>query len=128
MATLGGERTAVQNPLLRYAEEAGWERISPEEALRLRGGRTGILLHEVLVGQLQLLNPGTVDNQRAEEVVKRLQRISPTKEGNLDAWEYLKGLKTVFVETENRERNVKLLDPINVGVNTFHVTDEYAFE
>ncbi len=125
---LGGERTAVQNPLLRYAEEAGWERISPEEAFRLRGGRTGIFLHEVLVNQLQRLNPGTVDRQRAEEIIKRLQRISPTKEGNLDAWEYLKGLKTVFVETENRERNLKLLDPVNVGANTFHVTDEYAFE
>ncbi len=125
---LGGERAAVQNPLLRYAEEAGWERISPEEALRLRGGKTGIFLHDVLVSQLQKLNPGVVDHQRAEEIVKRLGRISPSKDGNLDTWEYLKGLKKVFVETENRERNVKLLDPVNVGVNTFHVTDEYAFE
>jgi type I restriction enzyme, R subunit len=128
VATLGGERLAVQNPLLRYAEDAGWQRISPEETLRLRGGRTGIFLHEVLLDQLQRLNPETVDRQRAEEVVKRLGRISATKEGNLDAWEYLKGLKTVFVETENRERNIKLLDPINVRANTFHVTDEYAFE
>ena len=69
---LGGERSAVQNPLLRYAEEAGWERISPEEALRLRGGKTGIFLHDVLVNQLQKLNPGVMDHQRAEEVIKRL--------------------------------------------------------
>jgi type I restriction enzyme R subunit len=125
---LGGERSAVQNPLLRYAEEAGWERISPEEVLRLRGGKTRIFLHDVLVNQLQKLNPGVVDHQRAEEVIKRLGRISPSKDGNLDAWEYLRGLKKVFVETENRERNVKLLDPVNTGANAFHVTDEYAFE
>lgn len=125
---LGGEKTAVQYPLLRYAEEAGWERISPEEALRLRGGRTGIFLNDVLVNQLQLLNPGGIDHQRAEEIIKRLGRISPTKEGNLDAWEYLKGLKTVFVETENRERNLKLLAPVNIRANSFHVTDEYTFE
>ncbi len=125
---LGGEKSAVQNPLLRYAEEVGWGRISPEEALRLRGGKTGIFLHDVLVSQLQKLNPGVVDYQRAEDLVKRLGRISPSKDGNLDAWEYLKGLKKVFVETENRERNVKLLDPVNIKANTFHVTDEYAFE
>lgn len=128
MARLGGERPAVQDPLLHYAEEAGWQRISPDEALRLRGGRTGIFLHDVLLDQLQRLNPETVDRQRAEEIVKRLGRISATKEGNLDTWEYLKGLKTVFVETENRERNIKLLDPVNVRANTFHVTDEWAFE
>ncbi len=125
---LGGEKSAVQNPLLRYAEEAGWKRISPEETLRLRGGKTGIFLHDVLVSQLQKLNPGVVDHQRAEEVIKRLGRISPSKDGNLDAWEYLKGLKKVFVETEHRERNVKLLDQVDVKANAFHVTDEYAFE
>lgn len=125
---LGGEVSAVQNPLLRYAEEAGWKRISPEEALRLRGGKTGIFLYDVLVSQLQKLNPGVVNHQRAEDVIKRLGRISPSKDGNLDAWEYLKGLKKVFVETENRERNVKLLDPVNVRANAFHVTDEYTFQ
>ncbi len=124
---LGGERAAVQNPLLRYAEEAGWERLSPEEALRLRGGKTGIFLREVLVDQLQRLNPGVVDHQDAGEVIKRLQRVAPTREGNLDAWEYLKGVKTIFVHSENRERNIKLLDPANIRANTFHVTDELSF-
>lgn len=124
---LGGERSAVQNPLLRYAEEAGWQRISPEEALRLRGGKTELFLHEVLVDQLQKLTPGVVDHDDAGEIIKRLQRLSPTIEGNLDAWEYLKGLKTVFVEAERRERNVKLLDPVNVEANTFHVTEEFSF-
>lgn len=124
---LGGERRAVQDPLLRYAEEAGWTYLSPDEALRLRGGKTGLLLNDVLVTQLQKLNPGVVDRTRAKDVAKRLLRVSPSIEGNLDAWEYLKGLKTVFVETENRERNVRLMDPVNVGANSFHVTDEFSF-
>jgi type I restriction enzyme R subunit len=127
MSPLGTERSAVQNPLLRYAGEAGWTYLSPEETLRLRGGKTGILLNDVLVSQLQKLNPGVVDRQRAEEIVKRLLRISPSIEGNLDAWEYLKGLKTVFVEADNRERNVRVLDPVNVGANTYHVTEEFAY-
>lgn len=33
----------------------------------------------------------------------------------------------VFVETERRERNVCVLDPVDVAANTFHVTDEFRF-
>ena len=126
---LGGERVAVQYPLIRYAEEAGWEYLPPEEALRLRGGKkSGLLLNDLLIGQLQKLNPGVVDRQGAEEVVKRFLRVSPSIEGNLETWEYMKGLKTLFIEAERRERNVNLLDPVNIGANTFHVTDEFPFE
>ena len=30
------ERSSVQNPMLRYAEQIGWRYVSPPEALRLR--------------------------------------------------------------------------------------------
>jgi type I restriction enzyme R subunit len=53
--------------------------------------------------------------------------VRPTVEGNLDAWEYLRGLKTVFVPDEKRERNIRLIDSADVGRNVFHVTDEYEF-
>ncbi|MDN5292779.1 MAG: type restriction enzyme subunit [Eubacteriales bacterium] len=124
---LGNERHTVQDPLIRYAVEAGWTYLPPEEALRLRRGEAGIVLHEVLSRQLQRLNPGVVDHVRAEEVIRRLTSVHPSIEGNLQVWEYLKGLKTVFVDTERRERNVKLLDPDNPEVNTFHVTGELRF-
>ena len=38
MSPLAGEKVAVQSPLVRYAEEAGWTRLTREEALDLRGG------------------------------------------------------------------------------------------
>lgn len=82
---LGGERIAVQDPLVRYAEEAGWKYISREEAQRLRRGEEGLILHDVFVRQLQRLNPGVVDHLRAEDILKRLTRVMPTIEGNLDA-------------------------------------------
>ncbi|WP_245575110.1 type I restriction endonuclease subunit R [Meiothermus rufus] len=123
-----GERHTVQNPFLRYAEEAGWTYLPPQEALRRRGGEASPLLHDVLVAQLQRLNPGVVTSAaKAEEVVERLRRVRPTIEGNLEAWEYLKGLKTVFVEAERREKNVRLLDPEHPEANAFHVTDEFRF-
>jgi type I restriction enzyme R subunit len=126
--SIGNERTAVQNPFLRYAREAGWTYLPPDEATRLRRGETGLVLHDVLVRQLQALNPGVVDLQRAEEIAGRLVHVRPNIEGNLEAWEFLKGLKTVFIPEERRERNVRLIDPVRVEANRFHVTDELPFK
>ena len=124
---LSSERTVVQNPLIRYATEVGWTYLSPDEALRLRRGETSPILWETFIEKLQALNPGTVDHLKAEELVKQLIRVPPTIEGNLQSWEYLKGLKTVFVEAQRRERNVNLLDVNNIHRNAFHVTDEFTF-
>ncbi len=127
--SLASERRTVQNPLIRYAVEAGWTYLPPEEALRLRGGENSPVLRAVLVAQIQRLNPGVVDSVTgAEDVVRRLLGVRPNIEGNLEAWEYLKGLKTVFVEAERRERNLRLLDPRDIAANAFHVTDEFPFD
>ncbi|RMH35240.1 MAG: HsdR family type I site-specific deoxyribonuclease [Nitrospirae bacterium] len=126
--TLGSERSVVQHPFLRYAEEAGWTYIPPTEALRLRGGEDSPVLRTVLIEQLQRLNPGVVDSvPKAEAVAARLVRVRPNIEGNLEAWEYLKGLKTVFVQAERRERNLRLLALDHPEANTCHVTDEFRF-
>jgi len=31
------ERSAVQNPMLKYAQQIGWEYVRPDDALALRG-------------------------------------------------------------------------------------------
>ncbi len=125
--TIGGEKAAVQNPFLRYAQEAGWTYLTPDQALDLRRDLTSPILDTVLVDQLQKLNPGIVDRQRAEDVRDRIVRVRPNIEGNQDAWEYLKGIKTIFVEAEKRERNLRILDPVTLRNNTFHVNDEFTF-
>jgi len=125
--TLGGERKAVQNQLIRYATEVGWTYVGPDEAIRLRRGREGAVFHNVLVAQLQRLNPGVVDGRAAGEIISRLVRVRPHIEGNLQAWEFLNGLRAVFVEAERRERNVRFLDTESVENNAFHVTDEFSF-
>jgi type I restriction enzyme R subunit len=125
--SLTSERGVVQGPLVEYARESGWTYIDLNEALRLRRGETGSVFHDVLVEKLQELNPGVVDLGRAEELVERIVRVPPTIGGNLEAWEYLRGLKTVFVPEEKRERNVCLLDLEQIDRNTFHVTDEFSF-
>src|SRR5262249_31446063 len=128
LMALGSEQGAVQNPFVKYAREAGWVYLSPDQARELRRGEdTSPVLDDVLIDQLQKLNPGVVDRIRAEELVGRLVRVRTTIDGNLDAWEFLKGLKTVFVEAEGRERNIRFVDPERVDANAFHVTDEFTF-
>src|SRR5918992_2836180 len=127
MVRIGSESQAVQNPFIRYAGEAGWTHLSREDALIMRGGEASPRLRNVFLQQVQKLNPGTVDLIEAEEQVKRLLRLPPTIEGNQQIWEFLKGLKTVFVPSERRERNLRLIDFDDPDRNTFHVASEYQF-
>ncbi|HQG37331.1 MAG TPA: HsdR family type I site-specific deoxyribonuclease [Bacteroidales bacterium] len=143
MSSLGGERYSVQKPVIDYVQEQsaeyispdgtriflrlGWEYIKPDDALRLRGGSTGIVFREIFINQMQRLNPDFMDNLMAEDIIRKLGNILPNIEGNFTAWEYLKGIKTVFVPGEKRERNIKFLDTADVNRNTFHVTDEFVF-
>lgn len=127
MPTMPGERAGVQNPLIAYSVEAGWDYLSPGEALRLRRGEDGLTLYEIAVSQLQKLNPAVVDLNRALELIKRIDQVPPTIEGNLQVWEHLRGLRTVYLPEEKRERNVRLIDPDQPERNTFHVTEELVF-
>jgi len=125
--TTGSERGAVQNPFVRYADEVGWTYLTREEALVLRGDESGIVFSDTLVDELQALNPGTVNRDRAVELTHRVVRALPNIKGNEDVWEYLRGLKKVFVDEESRERDVRFLDVDDPSNNVFHVTDEFSF-
>jgi len=125
--TTGSESGSVQYPFVRYAHESGWTVLSRDKALQLRGGETGVVFTDVLVDQLQRLNPGTVNHDRAVDLAHRVVRALPNIKGNEDVWEYLRGLKKVFVEEERRERDVRFLDLDDPSNNVFHVTDEFSF-
>ncbi|HVC22731.1 MAG TPA: type I restriction endonuclease [Candidatus Dormibacteraeota bacterium] len=125
--TIGSERGAVQNPFVRYASEVGWTYLSPEQAISLRGDESGIVFSDVLTEQLQVLNPDIVNVDRATDLTHRIVRALPNIKGNEDVWEYLRGLKKVFVEEESRERDVRFLDVDELSTNVFHVTDEFSF-
>ena len=79
------ERSAVQNPMLKYAQEIGWEYVKPDDALTFRGGDTGLYFTGILEAQLFRLNPGVVDVSRTPDILRRLNLLKPTIEGNRDA-------------------------------------------
>ena len=53
------ERSAVQEPMLKYADEIGWARVSRSQAMQMRGGSsTALYFVDVLKSQLLKLNKG----------------------------------------------------------------------
>ncbi|MCG9131163.1 HsdR family type I site-specific deoxyribonuclease [Candidatus Poribacteria bacterium] len=120
------ERSAVQEPMLKYADEIGWQSISPSEAMQMRRGATASLYFpDVLKAQLLKLNEGIIDDSNCADVLRQLGLLNATLEGNQEALSWMRGEKSTFVSSENRERNVTLIDFENPNNNLFHVTDEW---
>jgi type I restriction enzyme R subunit len=142
ISKLGAEKSAVQNTLVSYVQEAmaqytassgrtttlhlGWQEVLPGDALAFRGGERGLVFRDVFLKQLRKLND-FLDETLAEEIIKKIEQIPANIEGNLLAWEYLKGLRSIFVPSEKRERNVRFLDAENPDNNVFQVTKEFTF-
>ena len=120
------ERSVVQDPLLKYGDEIGWTRVSQAQALQMRGGDTALYFADVLEAQLLKLNKGIVDASNCAEIMRRLNLLRPTLEGNRDALLWLLGEQSIFSQNENRERNVTLIDFETPDNNLFHATDEWT--
>lgn len=128
MPKLGAELTAVQDPMIRYAQDVGWEYLSPAQVESLRGGLAEPFITAVLRQQLIALNPGVCDADRADEVVAALRAVPPTLEGNLQSWRYLVGQRSVFVPEQGRSLPVRLLDHDDLDANRWTVTEEWRFD
>ena len=121
-------KASVQSPFIRYAVDAGWTYLSP------RGGPEPAARDDQPRARLRARrSASTAQPRRRGPPAGRGGSSSgwcgsgPTSRATSTPGSILKGLKTVFVEAEKRERNVRLLDPDNVEANTFHVTDEFTF-
>ena len=119
------ERSAVQDPLLKYADEIGWQSISASEAMQMRRGDTELYFADILHAQLIKLNKGVLRESECADVMRQLRSLKPTLEGNRDALSWIRGEQSIFVQNENRNRNVTLIDFEIPDNNLFHVTDEW---
>ncbi|MDW7973263.1 MAG: HsdR family type I site-specific deoxyribonuclease [Thermodesulfovibrio sp.] len=133
----GSEKYAVQESIVNYVCEAqaeysvyseftGWHYISRDDLSRLRHNNTQIILENIFLPKIKKLNPFLSDDE-AEEVLKQLERVRPDIEGNLTVWQFLKGLKSLYIQSEKRQRNIRLIDTENINNNDFHVTEEFEF-
>ncbi|MBI4676253.1 MAG: HsdR family type I site-specific deoxyribonuclease [Elusimicrobia bacterium] len=124
---MGGERTAVQDPVLAYCQEIGWSYLAPDEALSLRRGAGGWLLYPVLREKLIALNPGVVDENNADDIIGRIESVRCNIEGNAEVLKWLRGEHSAQSEGEKRKRNVAVIDFDQPANNVFHVTDEWEY-
>ena len=123
------EQSAVQNPLIKYVSEKniGWDYVNRDKAVELRRGETGFFFYDLLKEQIVRLNPGIVNETKADSIIKDLENVRSSIEGNSDVLRYLKGEKSVYHEREKREVNIKLIDFENIKNNEFRVTDEWQY-
>ena len=127
MTKLGTESDTVQNPLTRYAEEVGWTYVPTSEALSLRKGVGGLLFSRVLQEMLIELNPGLIAAGNVDEMIRRIEAVRNTIEGNAEILAWLRGEQSIYDPEEKRERNVTVVDFTNPERNVFHVTDEWQY-
>ena len=120
------ERKIVQEPLIKYARQIGWTYLTRDEAVALRQGEAGLFFYNILKEQLMDLNKGIINNEKANEIIKRLGNIKSSIEGNQEILQYLKGEKSVYYERDKRELNIRFIDFGNNN-NQFHVTDEWQY-
>ena len=93
----------------------------------MRGGDTAArYFTEVLKAQLLKLNKRVVDDSNCADVMRKLDLLNATLEGNQEALLWMRGQEPTFVENEKRHRNVTLIDFENPDNNLFHVTDEWT--
>ena len=121
------EAGTVQFPMVRHAEEIGWVPLSPQEALRKRGGETGMLFRAELAAKLKAFNPWMTD-RAIQSVIETLDALPSTIEGNSKILAWLRGERQWYDEGEKRDRRVRLIDFDAPDANVFHVTWEWEIK
>jgi type I restriction enzyme R subunit len=129
------ELTAVQKPILKYANDIGWDIVSRPDAEAMRGfspsstdvqeraRNASFFFNDILYQKAMEFNPKLEDAK--EELIRKLSILPNSIQGNRDFLAYLRGEKTFFSKQDNREYNLTLIDFTNPENNVSQVTDEY---
>src|SRR4051794_39896165 len=119
MAKTFTEQATVQTPLVNYASEVGWRVLAADDAVALRQGEGGLFLYEILRDQLLELNAGVVTAENVDEIIARLENVRPSIEGNEETLLWVRGQRSIYVDSERREINVQVIDFENIDRNVF---------
>jgi type I restriction enzyme R subunit len=137
-----GEHKTVQSRILKYADDLGWRVVSRSEAEELRGFKDGVkpeersrgadlFFSERLFSKAQEFNPRMQDDLPA--LLRRFALLSGDIFGNRDALDLIRGQGKFFVDDENRNLDMQLIDFNDIGKpreqwrNVYEVTEEYYF-
>ncbi|PIU55946.1 MAG: deoxyribonuclease HsdR, partial [Chloroflexi bacterium CG07_land_8_20_14_0_80_45_17] len=123
------ERTDVQDRIIDYLQSIGWEYLPPQDVQNLRHyDIKEPFLIPIVEEKLGELNKGVITNESVGEIIRKLRLLPPNIQGNEEFLNYLQGWRTVYVEKEQREKNIKLVDYDNPKNNSLAFTKEFWFE
>jgi type I restriction enzyme R subunit len=125
------EKRDVQDQLINYLVGIGWTFIPRHDLPAWRyDDETEPFLVDVLREQLGALNGWPVDDERIDEVVRRLRLLPASLDGNELFLQALRGHWTAYDRDQQREFNVTLVDYDDdpLTTNTFHFTEEIWFQ
>ena len=129
-----------QIPALQLLQNLGYQYLTPEEALRLRGNKTtAVLLEDVLRKQLKEINSIQVSttktsffsNENIERGILALKDL-PMNEGYIHACETAYNIITLgkaleqSIDGDKKSFTLQYIDWKNIENNVFHVTEEFS--
>lgn len=136
------ENDISKGPALALLRRLGYQYLSPEEALQMRGGKTtNVLLEEVLRHQLRELNSIKVGNHREERFSEQniengflAMRNVPMEGGYLSANEAVYNMLTLgksfeqSIDGDKKSYTMRYIewDDPDMTKNVYHVTEEFT--
>ena len=134
------ENDISQRPALELLQKLGYQYLSPEEVLELRGGKTSnVLLEDILRQQLRQLNSIRIGShsearfseQNIENGVAAMRNV-PMEGGYLNANETVYNMLTLgkafeqSIDGDKKSYTMRYIDWKHPENNVFHVTEEFA--
>ena len=134
------ENDISQRPAIELLQKLGYQYLSPEEALELRGGKTSnVLLEEVLRQQLHKLNSIRVGShsearfseQNIENGIAAMRNV-PMEEGYISGNEAVYNMLTLgkafeqSIDGDKKSYTMRYIDWQQLENNSYHVTEEFA--
>ncbi|MEK6805732.1 MAG: HsdR family type I site-specific deoxyribonuclease [Pseudomonadota bacterium] len=121
------EAGSVQFPMVKHAEEIGWQPLPPQDALYRRGSEAGKFLTGYLSDRLAQFNPW-LGPDAVRSVIETLDALPATIDGNRELLAWLRGERQWYDQVEKRHRRVQLIDFEHVDTNLFHVSWEWKIK
>ena len=134
------ENDISQRPAIELLQKLGYQYLSPEEALEMRGGKTSnVLLEDVLRQQLRSLNSIRIGShsearfseQNIENGVAAMRNV-PMEGGYLNANEAVYNMLTLgkafeqSIDGDKKSYTMRYIDWQHPENNVYHVTEEFA--
>ena len=134
------ENDISQRPALELLQKLGYQYLSPEEAMELRGEKTSnVLLEDILRQQLRNLNSIRIGShsearfseQNIENGVAAMRNV-PMEGGYLNANETVYNMLTLgkafeqSIDGDKKSYTMRYIDWQHPENNVFHVTEEFA--